>query len=123
MNVSDVIDALTERLGPPAKRESYMGRASASWGKCAYLCRGVSCFSHADGSTRVDVWQPISGIPVRALVIDGADVPGAPPFRSSIVRKFSTVADVEAYDGIVWPAIVPLDVALELAAKAMTEAA
>lgn len=122
MTAADVIAALTARLGPPSTAGTFLGNPVVSWGRCAYLSHGVECFTHADGSTRVDVWQPISGIPMRQLIVDGADAPFSTPLRSAVIPRFPNVAAVDAYDGILWPAIVPLDVAVDVAARAMTGA-
>lgn len=120
MNILDVIHELSKRLGPPVRTGEFKGRPCATWGTCSYSRDGIDCYSTPDGATRVATWHSTGAY--RVFVIDGADAPGTTPFRSSTYPTFSSVRDIEAYDGVLWPAIVPLDVAVELAAKTMGEA-
>lgn len=122
MTIAKVIAALAERLGPPDTTGEFKGNPTASWGLTRYPGPGVDCYVHAEGAARIDVYRlpPIGiGGTVRTFDIEGYEAPGTSPFRPSVVPHLATIGDADAYRGSFGTCIAPLDVAVEVAARAM----
>lgn len=114
-----MIAALVARLGPPDTTGEFKGNPTASWGRTRYPGPGVDCYGHADGAARIDVYKLTRLGTVRKFDIDGYDAPGTDPFRPDAVPRFATLAEVDEYTGSFGTCVTPLDVAVEVAARAM----
>ncbi len=119
MSIATVIAALVARLGTPEHTGEFKGNPTASWGLTRYPGPGVDCYVHADGAARIDVYKLTRRGTVRTFDIDGYDAPGTDPFRPSVVPRFATLAEVDEYMGSLGTCVAPLDVAVEVAARAM----
>ena len=115
MTIATVIAALTERLGPPDTTGEFKGNPTASWGRTQGFGHGVDCYVHGDGTARVDIYdlrQPMFVIAECAIVTGR-------PERFVARTSLNSVEAFDAHDGIAWPVIVPLDVAVAIAARTM----
>ena len=116
LTIVGVILALSARLGTPDATAIFKGNPCVSWGTTRWPGPCVDCYVFADGTTRVDLYD--DGRMPRFVIAECAFV--AVEGHQFIGRtSLNSVEAVDAYDKGVWPVIVPLAVAVELAARAM----
>ena len=120
VDINDVIAALTASLGTPAVAAVFKSNPCASWGTTRWPGPGVDAYVFADGTARVDLYNsgPERFVLPGFVIAECAFVP-VEGRRFIPHASLNSVEAVDAYDGIAWPVIVPLAVAVDLAARVM----
>lgn len=124
VDINNVIAALSARLGLPDATAIFKGNPCASWGTTRWPGPGVDAYVFADGTTRVDLYNsgPERFVLPGFVIAECAFVP-VDGRRFIPHAVLNSVEAVDAYDGIAWPVIVPLVVAVDLAARVMGKSA